>query len=218
MRIVSTTNMNQNSTTLITHKATPTKTVQKPKQSTLTVTSATPASSVKSNATSSKKKDYPSKSKTPSSSKDRKEKKSKEDKESFLSSLRDDDDINDVAAMGGVNLMEEHQRILANEEFVGAQIRSCKDDPFLSVNSLQERLNKLALNYNLEDVSQDVVALVSHAAQERLKTLVEKLGIIAEHRIENLKVKFENNRYKKSVCLINFFRSFFCVVVSYKDG
>ena len=105
-----------------------------------------------------------------------------------MSSLRDDDDINDVAAMGGVNLVEEHQRILANEEFVGAQIRSCKDDPFLSVHSLQERLKRISLSHGLEDVSMDVVALVSHAAEERLKTFVEKLGIIAEHRIENLKV------------------------------
>lgn len=145
-------------------------------------------STIKSNLSSSKKKDNISKSKTPASSKDRREKKSKEDKESFLSSLRDDDDINDVAAMGGVNLMEEHQRILANEEFVGAQIRSCKDEPFLFVNSLQERLNKISLNHGLDEVPMDVVALVSHAAQERLKTFVEKLGIIAEHRIENLKV------------------------------
>lgn len=189
MRIVSTTNVNQNSTTLIANKATPTKTVQKPKQSSLTVTSATSVSSgFKSNLSGSKKKESSSKSKTPSGTKDRKEKKTKEDKESFLSSLRDDDDINDVAAMGGVNLIEEHQRILANEEFVGAQIRSCKDEPFLLVNSLQERLNKLAMNHDLDEVSQDVVALVSHAAQEKLKTLVEKLGIIAEHRIENVKV------------------------------
>jgi len=42
----------------------------------------------------------------------------------------------------------------------------------------------------LEEVPSDVVSLVSHAAQERLKTLVEKLGIIANHRIENFKVIF----------------------------
>ena len=143
----------------------------------------------KSSLTSAKKKDVSSKSKTPAGSKERKEKKSKEDKESFHSSLRDDDDINDVAAMGGVNLVEEHQRILANEEFVGAQIRSCKDDPFLSVHSLQERLKKISLSHGLDEVSMDVVALVSHAAEERLKTFIEKLGIIAEHRIENLKVR-----------------------------
>lgn len=46
----------------------------------------------------------------------------------------------------------------------------------------------LAMRYGLEDASPEVVALVSHAVQERLKTLVEKLGIIAEHRLEQLKV------------------------------
>lgn len=60
------------------------------------------------------------------------------------STLRDDDDINDVAAMGGVNLVEESQRILAtNAEFVGAQIRSCKDENFLFTNQLQTRINQI---------------------------------------------------------------------------
>lgn len=34
-----------------------------------------------------------------------------------------DDDINDVAAMGGVNLAEESQRILGSTEMIGTQIR-----------------------------------------------------------------------------------------------
>lgn len=34
-----------------------------------------------------------------------------------------DDDINDVAAMGGVNLAEETQRILGSTEMIGTQIR-----------------------------------------------------------------------------------------------
>lgn len=34
-----------------------------------------------------------------------------------------DDDINDVAAMGGVNLAEESQRILGSTELIGTQIR-----------------------------------------------------------------------------------------------
>lgn len=110
------------------------------------------------------------------------------EKKSFVSTLRDDDDINDVAAMGGVNLVEESQRILAtNAEFVGAQIRSCKDENFLFTNPLQNRINEIAKKNGLDDVLSDVVSLVSHAAQERLKTLVEKLGIIAEHRMENFK-------------------------------
>lgn len=32
--------------------------------------------------------------------------------------------------------------------------------------------------------------MVSHAAQEYLKNLVEKLGVIAEHRLEMIKVLF----------------------------
>ncbi|KAH9362630.1 hypothetical protein HPB48_001273 [Haemaphysalis longicornis] len=60
------------------------------------------------------------------------------------SSLRDDDDINDVAAMGGVNLVEESQRILAsNAEIVGTQIRSCKDENFLFTSPLQRRITSI---------------------------------------------------------------------------
>jgi transcription initiation factor TFIID subunit 4 len=77
--------------------------------------------------------------------------KDKEKKNNFSSSLRDDDDINDVAAMGGVNLQEESQRILAsNAEIVGQQIRSCKDENFLFTTPLHTRINKIGiqLNYN----------------------------------------------------------------------
>uniref|UniRef100_V5GJW2 Putative transcription initiation factor tfiid subunit n=1 Tax=Ixodes ricinus TaxID=34613 RepID=V5GJW2_IXORI len=110
------------------------------------------------------------------------------------SSLRDDDDINDVAAMGGVNLVEESQRILAsNAEIVGTQIRSCKDENFLFTNPLQRRITSVAVKYGIEEIPSDVVALISHATQERLKSLVQKLGIVAEHRLENIK---SDSRYE----------------------
>ena len=126
--------------------------------------------------------------------------------ERTTSSFRDDDDINDVAAMGGVNLQEESQRILAgNAEIIGQQIRSCKDENFLYTTPLHAKINSygmvkqldlkfdlivffLVKKFELKDCSQDVVSLISHAAQERLKTLVEKLGAIAEHRQEPNKV------------------------------
>lgn len=64
-----------------------------------------------------------------------------------LSSLdRGDDDINDVAAMGGVNLAEESQRILGSTEFVGTQIRSCKDEVFLHLAPLQQRIKQIGNN------------------------------------------------------------------------
>lgn len=53
----------------------------------------------------------------------------------IVSLFRDgDDDINDVATMGGVNLSEESRNILAttNADFIGAQSRSCKDEVFLA--------------------------------------------------------------------------------------
>lgn len=91
--------------------------------------------------------------------------------------------------MGGVNLIEESQRMATSTDFVGTQIRSCKDENFLFTTSLQQRINAVAARkFNLDEASPEVVSLISHAAQEYLKTLVEKLGVIAEHRLENLKV------------------------------
>ncbi|RXM32559.1 Transcription initiation factor TFIID subunit 4 [Acipenser ruthenus] len=56
-------------------------------------------------------------------------------------SFRDDDDINDVASMAGVNLNEESARILAtNSDLVGTQIRSCKDEAFIPPGLLHKRI------------------------------------------------------------------------------
>lgn len=54
-----------------------------------------------------------------------------------------DDDINDVAAMGGVNLAEESQRILGSTEFVGTQIRSIKDELFLHTIPLRDKVRQI---------------------------------------------------------------------------
>ncbi|XP_065219869.1 transcription initiation factor TFIID subunit 4 isoform X2 [Planococcus citri] len=95
-----------------------------------------------------------------------------------------DDDVNDVAAMAGVNLAEETQRILGPSEFVGTQIRSCKDETFLHTHPLTMRIIEIAAKHGLDEPTSDVVALISHAAQERLKNIVEKLNVIAEHRVD----------------------------------
>ena len=55
--------------------------------------------------------------------------------------FRDDDDINDVASMAGVDLSEESARILAtNSDLVGTVTRSCKDQPFLTTTLLTRRV------------------------------------------------------------------------------
>ncbi|TGZ50637.1 Uncharacterized protein DBV15_10437 [Temnothorax longispinosus] len=120
------------------------------------------------------------------------------EKKSFSSAgYTADDDINDVAAMGGVNLAEESQRILGSTEFVGTQIRSCKDEVFLHMTPLQQRIKQIASSHGLEEPNQEVAALISHAVQERLKNLVEKLAVITEHRIDLIK-KYLDSRTSKS--------------------
>lgn len=58
-----------------------------------------------------------------------------------LFSISDDDDINDVASMAGVNVNEENARILASSsELVGRVVRSCRDEPFLHTTALQQRV------------------------------------------------------------------------------
>jgi len=49
--------------------------------------------------------------------------------------------------MGGVNLAEETQRILGSTEFVGTQIRSCKDEILLPQNPLVTKIKQIG-NYN----------------------------------------------------------------------
>jgi len=106
-----------------------------------------------------------------------------------------DDDINDVAAMGGVNLQEESQHSLGGAAAVGAQIRSVKDEAFLPGAPLRLRIRQIAMSHGLDEPGEEVVNLVSHATQERLKSLLEQLSIIAEHRMEVVK---SESRYEVS--------------------
>lgn len=58
--------------------------------------------------------------------------------------FRDDDDINDVASMAGVNLSEESARILAtNSELVGSQVRSCEDSTIVNTAIFSRRIAEI---------------------------------------------------------------------------
>merc|ERR1719412_3592744 len=61
-----------------------------------------------------------------------------------------DDDINDVAAMGGVNLAEEANRILGATDNVGTVVRSCKDETFLQTGLLHQRITRICKEKGLE--------------------------------------------------------------------
>ncbi|XP_029988611.1 LOW QUALITY PROTEIN: transcription initiation factor TFIID subunit 4B-like [Sphaeramia orbicularis] len=100
-------------------------------------------------------------------------------------SYKEDDDINDVASMAGVNLREENAQILTT--VVGSVVQSCQDQPFLSPNPVLSRILHTGKALGVTDVGPEVVALVSHATQEYLRGILEKLTLMAEHRKSALK-------------------------------
>ncbi|XP_049676915.1 transcription initiation factor TFIID subunit 4B [Accipiter gentilis] len=109
-------------------------------------------------------------------------------KQNGATSFRDEDDINDVTSMAGVSLNEENACILAtNSELIGTVIRSCADEPFLSSGPLQKMILNIGKRHDIMELNSDVVNLISHATQERLRGLLEKLTVIAQHRVSTHK-------------------------------
>ncbi|KAM8811025.1 transcription initiation factor TFIID subunit 4B [Eudromia elegans] len=101
---------------------------------------------------------------------------------------KDEDDINDVTSMAGVNLNEENVCILAtNSELIGTVMHSCADEPFLSSEALQKMILNIGKRHGIMELNSDVVNLISHATQERLRGLLEKLTVIAQHRVSTHK-------------------------------
>lgn len=142
--------------------------------------------------------------------------------------FRDDDDINDVASMAGVNLSEESANILAtNSGLVGAVTHSCKDEAFLSCSLLQRRMLEIGemlkrllrmqhptshllkthgyhnisvpgRRFGVTDLGAEVVTFVSHAAQQRLQSLLEKVSHVAQQKNINFKVCLQRS-YRRIV-------------------
>lgn len=105
-------------------------------------------------------------------------------KENGPACFRGEDDINDVTCMAEVNLDEENACILAtHSDFVGKLIQSCKDEPFLLIGALQKRILDIGKKHDITELNSDAVNLISHATQERLRGLLEKLTAIAQHRM-----------------------------------
>ncbi|KAI1892805.1 hypothetical protein AGOR_G00137300 [Albula goreensis] len=116
-------------------------------------------------------------------------------KEAAGGSFRDDDDINDVASMAGVNLSEESARILAtNSELVGTVTRSCKDEAFLHTPALHRRVLDIGKRYGITELGPEVINFVSHATQQRLQNLLEKVSEVAQQKNSSFK---EDDRYEQ---------------------
>lgn len=93
-------------------------------------------------------------------------------------------DLTDIMEVGGVDIEKESETILSSHEKIGAEIRSCDDKLFLISSLLKEKIDKILQKHGLEAYNQDVLALVSHATEQRLKDLVEKMAVVAEHRVD----------------------------------
>ncbi|XP_038556350.1 transcription initiation factor TFIID subunit 4-like [Micropterus salmoides] len=98
--------------------------------------------------------------------------------------------------MAGVNLSEESANILAtNSGLVGAVTHSCKDEAFLSCAMLQRRMLEIGRKYGVTDLGAEVVTYVSHATQQRLQNLLEKVSQVAQQKNVNFK---EDDNYEQS--------------------
>ncbi|XP_054639308.1 transcription initiation factor TFIID subunit 4-like isoform X1 [Dunckerocampus dactyliophorus] len=112
------------------------------------------------------------------------------------STFKDDDDINDVASMAGVNLSEESANILAtNSGLVGVVTHSCKDEAFISCALLQRRMLEIGRGFGVTDFSAEVINFVSHATQQRLRDLVERVSLVAQQKNCNFK---EEDKHEQS--------------------
>ncbi|XP_077581935.1 transcription initiation factor TFIID subunit 4 isoform X1 [Stigmatopora nigra] len=111
--------------------------------------------------------------------------------------FKDDDDINDVASMAGVNLSEESANILATGSgLVGAVTHSCKDETFISSVMLQRRMLEIARKLGVTDLGPEVINLISHATQQRLRDLLERVSLVAQQK--NVHFKEEENHEQSS--------------------
>jgi len=108
-----------------------------------------------------------------------------------------DDDLNDVAAMGGVNIAEESQRILeatAAGELLARESRSLGTagrcpSAFVDAHRLGAQLRLLGRAHGLRlDPVSDPTALVALAVEQRLRHMLERLAVLAEHRTESMRV------------------------------
>lgn len=93
--------------------------------------------------------------------------KQKKKKENGITSLRDEDGINDVAYMAGVSLHEENAHILATKsELVDKFIHSCRDEPFLFIGTLQKGILEINKKNGIMELNSDAKNLISHETQE----------------------------------------------------
>jgi len=66
----------------------------------------------------------------------------------------------------------------------GSIFRPNRDTAFLQNGLLHQKVSRICKEKGLESPPQEVLNMISEATQQRLKTLVSKLSVIAEHRLD----------------------------------
>ncbi|XP_068598241.1 transcription initiation factor TFIID subunit 4-like [Brachionichthys hirsutus] len=112
-----------------------------------------------------------------------------------LSTFDDNEDLNDVASMAGVKLTEESDKLATSSGIVGFVTHSCKEEAFLSCPILEKRMLEIGRRYGVTELSAEAVNCVSHATQQRLQNLLEKVSQVAQQRNTNFK---EEGNYQQS--------------------
>lgn len=58
-----------------------------------------------------------------------------------------------------------------------------------------------AKKFGVTDVPVEAVTFISHATQSRLRTMVEKISIIAQHRLDSCKVSTHTGQIRSIDCI-----------------
>ncbi|TNN43113.1 Transcription initiation factor TFIID subunit 4 [Liparis tanakae] len=66
-----------------------------------------------------------------------------------------------------------------NSAHVGTVTRSCKDEVFLATSLLTRRALEIGKKFGVGELGADVINFISHAAQQRLRSLLEKVSQVA---------------------------------------
>ncbi|XP_063677985.1 transcription initiation factor TFIID subunit 4-like isoform X2 [Bolinopsis microptera] len=96
---------------------------------------------------------------------------------------KDDNEINDVASMAGVNLTEEAAKISTQDQ-VSQEQRSTADVTMVTTESIGNKISRICDRHGVSSCSPDVKQMLSHALEARMKDLMERLVSINHHRLD----------------------------------
>lgn len=96
--------------------------------------------------------------------------------------VENDEDINDVTAMAGVNLTEEAVTVVPTLTFNSLKDKKIVEESYLDLDRLKTRMEKLLQKQGLA-FSPEALLFLSHAAREMHANVLTSLGRYAAHRL-----------------------------------